>query len=141
MNWAEFQKWCAALCLWREARGEGRDGLRAVCHVIKNRADLWHKSWAEIVYQKLQFSSMTYPHDPQLTRVPSEPDPTFVDCYEIADLVWGGGDFDITQGATHYFADTIPTPSWADGMAFLVKLGHHSFYKEAINATPQQTST
>lgn len=130
MNWSEFQKWCAALCMWREARGEGRDGLRAVCHVIANRSALRKRSWAEIVYQHLQFSSMTFGQDPQLILVPHEPDPVFEDCYEIANLVFNGGDFDLTQGADHYFADTIQMPTWASNMTFTVKIGHHSFYKE-----------
>lgn len=129
MNWHEFQKYCAALCAWREARGEGRDGIRCVLHVIANRAKLWNKSWAEIVYQKLQFSSMTYPHDPQLTLIPKEPNPEFVTCYEVADSIWNGGDFDLTQGATHYFADSIAMPDWAKAMTFIIKIGHHSFYK------------
>ena len=130
MNWSEFDVWAAALCAWREARGEGRDGIRGVLHVIANRAKLWNKSWAQVVYQRLQFSSMTYPGDPQLTLVPHVPDPAFVDCYELAALINAGGDFDLTQGATHYFADTIPTPSWAQGMQQTIKLGHHTFFKE-----------
>ncbi|HVT81218.1 MAG TPA: cell wall hydrolase [Phycisphaerae bacterium] len=134
MNWAEFDKWSAALCAWREARGEGRDGIRAVIHVIANRQksgdSRWQgKSWAQIVYQRLQFSSMTYPQDQQLCRVPSSPDPVFVDCYEIADAIYSGLDFDLTQGATHYFADSIPMPDWAKTMTETVKLGHHTFYK------------
>lgn len=130
MSWYEFQKWSAALCAWREARGEGRDGIRAVIHVIANRATKQKRSWAQIVYAPLQFSSMTYGHDPQLTVIPKEPDPNFVDCFDIADSIFGGNDFDLTQGATHYFADSIPMPEWAKAMKFTVKLGHHSFYIE-----------
>jgi N-acetylmuramoyl-L-alanine amidase len=129
MHWDEFQKWCAALCCWREARGEGRDGIRAVCHVINNRAELWNKSWAEIVYQKVQFSSMTYPHDPQLCNVPASPDPVFDECYEIADSVFRGGDFDLTLGATHYFNPSVVLPAWANSMTKVAMIGAHSFYK------------
>ena len=129
-DWNEFDKWSAALSAWREARGEGRDGLRAVIHVIANRAAMHNKSWAQIVYQKLQFSSMTYGQDPQLSVIPIQPDPVFVNCYEIADLIKNGGDFDLTQGATHYFADSIPMPDWAKGMTETIKIGHHTFYKE-----------
>lgn len=133
MNWAEFYKWCAALCAWREARGEGRDGIRAVLHVIANRATAQKKSWAQIVYASLQFSSMTYPHDPQLTKVPVLPDLTFVECYELADSIFTGGDFDLTNGATHYFADSIPPPEWAATMTQTAKIGHQTFFKsEAV---------
>lgn len=129
MNWNDFDKWSTALCAWREARGEGRDGIRAVIHVIANRAKLRHQSWAQVVYDKLQFSSMTYPHDLQLTNVPKQPDPEFVNCAEIAETIQGGGDFDLTMGADHYFADGIPVPSWATNMKFLVKIGRQNFYK------------
>ncbi len=130
MYWNEFDKWCGALCAWREARGEGRDGIRGVLHVIKNRALKHNKSWAQIVYQRLQFSSMTYGQDPQLSLVPAQPDAIFADCYDIADSIFQGGDFDITNGADHYFADSIPMPEWAKSMTATAKIGHHSFYRE-----------
>lgn len=129
VSWAEFDKWAASLCAWREARGEGRDGIRAVVHVIANRSAKSGKSWAFEVFRRLQFSSMTFGADPQLTLVPQQPDPAFVDCVEIVDLVQGGGDFDITQGATHYFADSIAMPEWAKTMTETIKIGHHTFYR------------
>lgn len=132
MNWVEFQKWCAALCAWREARGDGNDGIRGVLHVIANRSVARNRSWAEIVYQPLQFSSMTYPHDPQLTVIPIRPDPQFDYCYEMADLIFGGGDFDLTNGAQFYFADSIPMPDWAKEMTATAKIGRHNFYKGAL---------
>jgi N-acetylmuramoyl-L-alanine amidase len=133
MNWNEFQKWCAALCAWREARGEGRDGIRAVLHVIANRAIAHSKSWAEIIYAPLQFSSMTYPHDPQLSKVPKFPDATFTDCYELADQIFQGKDYDLTLGATHYFADSIPKPTWAQSMTETAQIGRQTFFKsEAV---------
>src|ERR1700722_3747035 len=132
MDWNEFQKWCAALCAWREARGEGHDGIRAVIHVKANRAKYRNRSWAEIVYQPMQFSSMTYGHDPQLSNIPVRPDPQFEDCYNTADLIFTGGDFDLTQGADFYFADSIAMPEWAKEMTATAKIGHQNFYKGAI---------
>ena len=132
MNWNEFDKWCAALCAWREARGEPnhRDSIRGVIHVIANRALKHNKSWAQIVYQRLQFSSMTYGGDPQLSNVPVQPDGIFADCYDIANAIFQGGDYDITSGATHYFADSISMPEWAKNMTATAKIGHHSFFRE-----------
>lgn len=130
MNWNEFDKWCAALCCWREARGEGRDGMRGVLHVIANRAMKSRRSWAEVVYMPWQFSSMTASKDPQLTKVPTQPDANFADCYELADLIYQGGDFDLTDGATHYFADSIDPPVWTASMTPTGKIGHHSFFRE-----------
>lgn len=133
MDWNEFHKWSAALCAWREARGEGHDGIRAVLHVVANRAKARNRTWSQIVYQPLQFSSMTYGRDPQLANVPVLPDPQFEDCYATAALIWLGGDLDLTGGATSYFADSIPMPDWAKTMTATAKIGHHLFYKE-LNA-------
>ena len=132
MNWNEFQKWSAALCAYREARGEGEDGIRAVLHVIKNRADKWGKSWAQIIYQPLQFSSMTFPHDPQLSLVPRIPDPIFERCYELADSIFQGKDFDLTSGATHYYATTIKAPDWSTKMKEVARVGRQIFYAEVV---------
>lgn len=127
--WRHFNVAVAALCAWREARGEPTDGIRAVLHVIDNRAKLTGKSWAEIVYAKWQFSSMTATGDPQLTLVPKAPDEHFETCCALADLIFDGGEADISEGATHYFADSIPPPKWAEEMKMTVKIGHHTFYK------------
>ena len=132
-DWKEFDKWQTALCCWREARGEGRDGQRAVVHVIANRSALSGRSWAQEVYRKLQFSSMTYGNDPQLCTVPVTPDAIFSTCYEIADAVMSGQDTDITLGATHYFNPNIVLPSWAEAFTKTVSIGHHDFFKGAYS--------
>jgi N-acetylmuramoyl-L-alanine amidase len=137
-TWPQFDTAVGALCSWREARGEGggvmdlkRDALRAVLHAINNRSKKQGKSWAEIVYARLQFSSMTYGQDPQLCNVPHFPDPIFDMCRELADAVYAGQDADLTNGATHYFADSIPMPEWAKTMTETVKICNQTFFKEA----------
>lgn len=132
MNWNLFQIHIAAFCAWREASGEGSDGLRGVLHVIKNRALKHRRSWAQIVFQYLQFSSMTAPGDPQIKsgRVPTDPDVTFVLAVAIATDVFNGVDPDITNGATNYFADSIAMPVWAKEMTATARIGKHSFYME-----------
>ncbi len=131
MNWADYYKISLALCMWREARGEGHDGMRAVGHVIRNRvvADKIPDDWDQVIFRKWQFSSMTATGDSQLTAWPKHGDPEFDDALDISEHVYRGDDFDLTQGATHYFADTIPMPQWAKNMTETVKLGHHTFYK------------
>jgi N-acetylmuramoyl-L-alanine amidase len=129
-SFAEFEKFCAALCAWREARGEGQDGIRAVIHVIANRSKERGMNWAQIVYQSLQFSSMTYPHDPQLCAVPRPMDISFPNCYQLADLIYADRDEDLTMGATFYYATSIPPPEWAAGMIFTVQIGSQKFYRE-----------
>ena len=129
MSWEDFDKSCAALCIWREGRGEGHDGMRAVAHVINNRAIAQKKSWAQIVYARLQFSSMTYWNDPQLTNVPVVPDPQFADAWQIVEAVAAGTDDDLTQGATSYYATTIEPPAWAESMTKTVQIGRQIFFK------------
>jgi spore germination cell wall hydrolase CwlJ-like protein len=131
MDWAEFDKFSAALCAWREARGNGREGMRAVLHTIANRAAMRHQSWAEVVYAHLQFSSMTYSGDPQLSTIPVAPDPTFVECYDLATLVYSGTDPDLTGGAWIYFASTMPRPRWAVGIIQTLAVGDQLFFKSA----------
>jgi N-acetylmuramoyl-L-alanine amidase len=130
MNWDDFNFSVTALCLWREARGESLEGMRAVAHVIANRAKASGNSWAQIVYAKLQFSSMTYGQDPQLCNVPSSTDPQFAECCTIVDAVAAGTDPDPTNGATNYFDSSIPEPAWAKSMTQVAKIGRFTFYKE-----------
>lgn len=125
----DFNKALGVLCAWREARGEGTDGMRAVLHVINNRSIAQKKTWSQVVYQRLQFSSMTYGKDPELCLVPTPDDPQYLYLLGVVDAVYDGTDLDNTLGAVNYFADSIPMPSWAESMTETVKIGHHTFYK------------
>lgn len=129
MAWAEFDAAVGALCAWKEARGEGHDGMRAVLHVIDNRCKKQGRSWAKIVYAPLQFTSMTYKNDPELLIVPGLPDPQFEDAYNLALAIQQGQLEDITGGATNYFNPGVVLPSWAAAMTKTVTIGHHDFYK------------
>lgn len=140
MQWSDWFKSVFALVIWREARGEGRDGMRAVAHVIYNRVVASHlpDQWDDVIEAKWQFSSMTAPGDSQLVVWPKQPNPEFEDAMQIAELIYMGGDFDITDGA-HFYAnlDAVPSTSsfWktvANNIAehpMTVKIGHHTFYK------------
>jgi N-acetylmuramoyl-L-alanine amidase len=132
MSWDEFDKYCAALCAWREASDQGRDGIRGVIHVIANRALARNRSWAKVVFEYLQFSSITAPGDQQIKagRVPVSPDAIFVECYEIAGTIRGGGDFDLTNGATHYFNPHVVMPDWAAAFVKTGSIGQHDFYRD-----------
>jgi hypothetical protein len=129
MNIDDFNKAIAILCAWREARGDGPDAMRAILHVIANRAIDRGKSWDVIVFQRLQFTSMTYGSDPELTLVPVTGDAQFTYLCGIVDEVYAGTDEDNTLGATNYFANYIPVPSWAKSMIPTVTIGKQTFYK------------
>lgn len=139
MNWADWFKALLALVLWREARGEGHDGMRAVAHVIRNRVEASHlpDQWEDVIEAKWQFSSMTAPGDSQLLAWPKQPNPAFEDAMEIADHVYDGADFDLTDGA-HFYANLAIVPAsssfWkiandAAGHPQTAVIGHHTFFK------------
>lgn len=119
------------LTVWREARGEPRDGKIAVAHSILNRVkrpSWWGDSVLSVVSKKWQYSSLTDPNDKQLTKWPVDTDKEWQDCLLIAWGVYDGSLRNPAPGADSYFADTIPPPRWADEKKFVVKIGHHSFY-------------
>ncbi len=92
-----------SICLWREARSQGVDGMTFVGCVVRNRV-LKHSSsyYAEVV-KKLQFSSITAPGDKQLGLYPGEKDLLWMQAQNIShDVIYGNGT-DITQGATLYY--------------------------------------
>jgi spore germination cell wall hydrolase CwlJ-like protein len=103
-----------ALCQWREARSEGEIGMRAVGHVIVNRAASWYHQMRYpvhfAVYAKNQFTSMSCPSDPQYRRFPAEVDPQWQFCQQIAPEILADADPDPTNGALYYANLEIITP-------------------------------
>lgn len=102
MAWENYYRIMLALTAWREARGEGREGMRAVLHVIRNRVNKGWGDWDHVVTKKWQFSSLTAPGDSQLVRWPDSPDEKFALAMQLADAVYDGTDPDITGGAVYY---------------------------------------
>ena len=64
----------SALCLWREARGEGTDGMTAIMCVLRNRVARHNSSYYAEVIKPWQFSSITAKGDPQLGLYPQPTD-------------------------------------------------------------------
>lgn len=124
----DYEIMLAALCIWREARGEGRDGMRAVAHVIRNRKTPEHGVF-DVVTKKWQFSSMTAIGDPQTIVFPNPSDPIFQEAVQIAQDVLQASDPDLTNGADHYFNPHVVLPEWASRMTKVASIGNHDFYK------------
>lgn len=137
-----------ALCLWREARGEGIEGMTAVGCVIRNRAQKHGKPFAWVVLQKLQFTSMTDPNDPEYKLYPPEDDPVWPEAKQIAQEIIEGALDDITGGATLYWNPKsivsmkkmqLPTggyvtfpQTWNMDVVHITKvIGNHVFAREA----------
>ena len=124
--------WVMAQAMWGEARGEGTDGLGAVALVIWNRSQdsRWARfSIAGICRQAWQFSVWNV-GDPNRTKMLalSLDDNLFCACLRMALDVLTGAQADYTHGATHYYAETIASPYWAEGHEPVAHIGHHLFF-------------
>lgn len=128
-----------ALVTWKEARGEGMEGCRAVLHVIVNRIGTpgFARSLHDVVYGKNQFTSMSVSSDPEFNLKPNVGDTIYAACENLAQLVLSGRDADVTNGA-HYYANIKNTTSgWffnhivSDTVNHPVTavIGHHTFFK------------
>lgn len=98
-----------ALCLWREARGEGVQGMQAVANVIVNRANRDGSTCDAEIMKPLQFSSMTAKGDPQLLLFPHGADAMWVQARGFAARAKAQTLADITQGSTMYYAPAALT--------------------------------
>lgn len=121
-----------ARTLWQECRGEPREGQQAVAHVLWNRvhSGRWGPNLATVCLWRGQFSGWYVPTDPNFKAacVLPENDDTLLALGVI--LQFAEHDPDPTNGATHYFADTIQPPKWTVGATFCGKFGRQSFYRD-----------
>lgn len=122
----------AALCIWREARGESKEAQLGVLWVLLNRKNAqgrfgWPVTLNGVVTQPRQFSSFN-PEDPNAIKWPLSSDPIFQNICRMLD---SPGLSDPTLGANHYHSlpDHQPFPKWADPKKLTVTIGHFKFYK------------
>jgi len=133
MNYNYYDIDVVARTAYGEARSEGNIGMRAVCHVIRNRVrdKRWPGTYAQVSLQRRQFScwgkkDVNYP---KITEVTFS-DPTFRVAYSIAAEVMAAESEDLTQGANHYHDSRMEElPEWADPAKDTVTIFHHRFYK------------
>ncbi len=127
-----------ALCIWREARGEGLVGMRAVANVICNRvgAEGFAATLHDVIMGKNQFSSMSRPTDQQFNLIPSDDNTFFQQAQLIAQQAVGGTN-DITHGSRYYAnLRTMDADGWfarniVDKPAIhphAATIGQHDFY-------------
>ena len=131
-----------ALCVWKEARGEGSFGMRAVAHVIANRVGYpgFAKTLHDVIYGRNQFTSMSAPSDPEFNLIPPPGDPQFTYAISLCPQVLGGSDADNTEGAHYYENAATATSGWfgrviagpdgmgTEGHAFTAQVGRQRFY-------------
>ena len=125
-----------ALCLWREARGEGEDGMRAVACVVMNRVKAKWGTLQKVILGKNQFTSMSVPSDSQFTLQPKANDKLYKIASEIAEEAIAGELEDTTKGALYYANLKIATSGWffknivgkPKEHPETVQIGRHSFF-------------
>lgn len=105
-----YDKALLILVAWREARGDGRDAMRAVAHVIANRVKANNSSWVTEICKPKQFSSMTVCGDTQTVIWPLEKD--VINVYAMLSKVYDGTDPDNTGGALFYANEPNVGPGW-----------------------------
>lgn len=140
MNETENDIESLKLCAWKEARGEGADGIAAVMWVIKNRvgAPGFASSIHDVIYGKNQFTSMSVPTDPEFNLTPKPDDEVFASCDATARAVLEGlNTADPTNGA-HYYANLHNvTSGWfyehimmdSYNHPLTAQIGRHTFFK------------
>lgn len=98
-----------ALCLYREASGDGPAGMTAVGCVVRNRVHRRQSGYYVEVVRRLQFSSITDPKDPQLVKYPSAFDEDWKLAQSIAEGIILDVIQDTTNGSTMYYAPVSMT--------------------------------
>ena len=105
-----------ALCVWKEARGEGDLGMQAVAWVIRNRAVDWYRNQQSpihlVVYGKNQFTSMSVPEDPEFNLAPDADDPQYLYCLGLCPDILTAQATDVTNGSHYYCNLAEATSGW-----------------------------
>lgn len=103
-----------ALCIWREARGEGSLGMTAVGWVIRNRIGSpgFPHTLRDVILERNQFTSMTVPSDPEYRLAPEATDPSWAEAYRIAASILAGECPDPTRGARYYWNPRTAHSEW-----------------------------
>ena len=114
---------CLTEALYFEARGEGRNGQRAVAEVILNRVDsrTFPNSVCGVVHQRGQF---TYNKGRRMSNAAAA-----ARARQIATDALAGAPRELTGGAT-YFHTTNVRPSWYKRFTRTTKIGSHIFYRQ-----------
>lgn len=125
-----------AQTLWGEARNQGQIGMQAVGCVIANRtARTWlgARTAVEVCLAPRQFSCWDSgdPNRSILDRIVRAPDEAFTQALALAQRVRASTLEDIVDGATHYYAVTMPhAPYWALGHEPCCRIGDHLFFND-----------
>lgn len=119
------------LTVWREARGASADARAGVAWSVLNRVarpSWWGRDVLGVLAKRWQYSSLTDPRDPQLTRWPTTEDTSWWECLATACDVLDGLVPNPVPGADSYHDQSIAPPEWAARARRVATLGRLTFY-------------
>lgn len=136
-----------ALTMWGEAREHGQQGMRAVGHVIVNRAKANRPMFGEgirgVALKRKQFSCWNKgdPNREAMGNIASLPEGSpdhrrWEQAKRIAQEILTGRDRDPTGGALFYHTIDVE-PSWARGIEPIKMVADHVFYRDFAHADDQ----
>jgi spore germination cell wall hydrolase CwlJ-like protein len=133
-----------ASILMGEGVGEGPEGMRAIYHVILNRASKTGIQPIDVARDRKQFSILDTTTVPELiAKFKNDPNPNVQRLWQMAKGIVMAPGGDNTAGATHYYAGPSPywatekNPCWVSGP----KIGRHQFGQDRSHGIWGNVST
>lgn len=138
------ERYCLALNIYHESRGDSFAGQSAVADVVMNRVEdtyypdtvcevvkqtVWVENWKGNMVPKRHMCQFSWFCD-GVSDEPGDPD-AWMESYMLAEEVFDAGNWrGITEGATHYHALSV-RPNWVKdrGMQYTGTVGQHEFYR------------
>ncbi|TQS73206.1 cell wall hydrolase [Rhodobacteraceae bacterium] len=129
---SDDQLQCLAQVLYHEARGESRQGQKAVAEVVLNRVDdpAFPNTICGVVNQgngrSCQFS---WTCDGRSDKIANRA--VFSRVSDVARAMAGGAPRDVTSGATYFHTPAVH-PSWSKRFVRTARVGAHIFYRKPV---------
>jgi len=138
------ERYCLALNIYHESRGDSFAGQAAVADVVMNRVEdnyypdtvcevvrqtVWIENWKGNMVPKRHMCQFSWFCD-GISDEPGDPD-AWMESYMLAEEVFDAGNWrGITEGATHYHSLQV-RPKWVKdrGMEYTGTVGQHEFYR------------
>lgn len=104
-----------ALCMYKEARSLGSQGMLSVGCVCRNRVGTpgFASTLHNVIYSRNQFTSMSVPSDPEFNLVPDPSDPNYVLALSLASGILDGST-PSNVGNAHYYEVEGTSNPWFD---------------------------
>lgn len=138
------ERYCLALNIYHESRGDSFAGQAAVADVVMNRVEddyypdtvcevvkqtVWIENWKGNMVPKRHMCQFSWFCD-GVSDEPGDPD-AWMESYMLAEQVFDAGNWrGITEGSTHYHSLQV-RPKWVKdrGMEYTGTVGQHEFYR------------